>query len=61
MINNEKVKEIANSYNTEPEHETGNPEKLDNGNWYVPFLNKDGKIVSGLEIDVKTGKNLSLV
>lgn len=33
----------------------GNPEKLENGNWYVPVLNSNGEIVDGFEIDYKTG------
>lgn len=35
----------------------GDPEKLSNGNWYVPVINSsDGMIVNGFEIDYKTGK-----
>lgn len=60
MINNEKAKEIAKSYIGEAEHTVGNPKLLDSGNWYVPFLNKEGDIVSGIEIDSETGKSLGL-
>ena len=35
----------------------GDPERLSNGNWYVPVINSsNGKIVSGFEIDYKTGQ-----
>ncbi|MDR2967951.1 MAG: endoglucanase [Methanobacteriaceae archaeon] len=59
-ISSSKAKNITNDHIAVEGHYAGNPRTLSNGNWYVPIHDNNGNIVSGLEIDSKTGKVIGL-
>ncbi|KZX15440.1 hypothetical protein MBCUT_15280 [Methanobrevibacter cuticularis] len=55
----DKIKKEAKKHIDDPSCHAGNLQKLENGNWLVPILNKEKKQVSGLEFD-KKGKFIGL-
>lgn len=59
-ISSSEAKNIAIKHIAEEGCYAGSPKTLDNGNWYVPVLDKEGNIVNGFEIDSKTGEFIGL-